>query len=95
MTRKQTPASKNGHSPRTPVVLFMTATCVKCQVLREILNAKGLRFRIRDVIQDAGAMLDLAKLTGGRVSVPVLQVGRKAFVDPDWNEVSGILRRRR
>lgn len=84
---------KNGRHGKTPVV-YMTASCVQCRLLLEYLAAKGIRHTTRDIIDDEGAMLELAELTGGRVRVPVVVVGEAVMVCPDWKRLGQAFRRR-
>ena len=74
------------------LVVYVTSSCMKCQLLKEYLAAKGIRFRAKD-IADSGAMLELAMLTSGRVSVPVLSWKHGVLVNPDWKEFLALLRK--
>lgn len=86
-------AQKNGRHGKIAVV-YMTSSCVQCRLLLEFLAAKGIRHTTKDIIDDEGAMLELAELTGGRVQVPVVVVGDAVMIRPDWKRLGQAFRRR-
>jgi glutaredoxin len=83
-------AKKNGR-PRKAVVVYMTSSCVQCRLLLEYLASKKIRHRTRDIIDDEGAMLELAELTGGRVQIPVVVAGEAVLICPAWKRLDQAL----
>lgn len=74
------------------VVLYVTKSSLKCRMLAEILESRNVRYRTRDIVAEPGAMLELAELTGGRITVPSVAAGRNVLVDPGWKQISAWLR---
>jgi hypothetical protein len=60
--------------------------------VREHLNAKKIRFQTKDVVSGAGAMLELAQMTGGKIVVPSVAFRGRVLVDPDWKQLSAVVR---
>ena len=73
------------------IVFYESPTCVKCGVLREMLRNRGVRFKVRNIVLDAGAMRELAEQTGGVVTVPSLKIGARLLADPRWEDLAELL----
>jgi glutaredoxin len=71
---------------------YVSPGCVACTVLLEYLDSRKVRYKVRNIVADSGAMLELAEITGGRVCVPVLVLGRKVLENPKWTILSEALR---
>ena len=78
--------------PDEAVTVYVTAANVRCRLLLEYLATKGIRFETRDIVEDRGAMVELAELTGGRLTVPVVLLGKAMLVDPDWKRLKRAIR---
>lgn len=71
---------------RFPVTLYASPDCAPCETGRRLLQARGIPFAERGIVNedDAEAM---NRITGGR-SVPALTIGTQAlrgFSDTDWH----------
>jgi len=72
-----------------PVNLFSADCGEPCDAARELLERRGVPYADRNA-RDPVVQVDLRKLTGGPVEVPVLQVGRstvKGWEPGQWNNV--------
>ncbi|HVE41743.1 MAG TPA: glutaredoxin family protein [Planctomycetota bacterium] len=77
------------------VLAFVSPSCVACTVLLEYLDSQRVRYQVRDIVADSGAMLELAEITGGRVSVPVVVIGERVLETPKWTTLAAALRSRK
>ena len=71
---------------RFPVTLYTSTDCAPCESGRRLLQARGVPFAERQVLNDDDAEA-LNRLTGGR-SVPTLTIGGQAlrgYADTDWH----------
>ncbi len=83
--------SKNGARAAKRALAYVSPGCVACAVLLEYLDSQNIRYRVRDIAADTGAMLELAQITGGVVSVPVLVLGTRVLQNPKWTTLSAAL----
>ncbi|MBW7901086.1 MAG: glutaredoxin family protein [Rhodocyclaceae bacterium] len=97
-TRREAPAAGGARqrsyavrvaAEKFPVILYTTEDCAEhCRNGRALLAGRGVPFRERVVENDAPALDELKRLTGGEVFVPVVVVGRehfKGFEAGGWN----------
>ena len=61
---------------RFPVVLYSQRGCQPCDTARTLLQTRGIPFNEKSVTSDAD-FRQLAKLTGGERSLPVLTIGQQ------------------
>ena len=83
--------SRNGQGAKQ-VLAYVSPACVVCTVLLEYLDSQRVRYRVRDIVADSGAMLELAQITGGQLSVPVVVLGDRVLQNPKWSTLSTALR---
>lgn len=70
-----------------PVTLYVSADCPACQAGRDYLKKRGIPFNEKLVASNEEIDALRAKLGGGEVMVPSLQVGEKmskGFLDTAW-----------
>jgi glutaredoxin len=73
-------------------VAYVSPACIASAVILQYLESRKIPYKVRDIVADAGAMLELAEITGGRVSVPVVVLGTKVLQNPKWTTLAGALR---
>lgn len=75
-----------------PVTLFVTDCGEGCAQARELLARRGIPHTELDAT-DPGVQEQLKKITGGRIEVPVLRVGRqtlRGFQPDQWNSALNV-----
>jgi glutaredoxin 3 len=72
------------------LVLYSLRECPHCEAAREFLRGRGIAFVERDVREEAGAIRDLARLTGESV-VPTIALGDDVQVGWDAARVAEML----
>lgn len=83
--------------PETPnpdeVVVYWRPGCPFCSMLRSGLQRTGLPFREVDIWQDPEAAAFVRSVANGNETVPTVQVGPAAAVNPSPAEVLDMVRR--
>lgn len=75
------------------VIVFSTPTCTYCNLLKNYLREKKVKFKDVDVSRDQVAMNDMIKRTGGNKGVPVTLINNRpiiGFDKPKINQLLGI-----
>ncbi len=68
--------------PEEPIVLYAVPWCQRCQRVRSLLAAAGVKYLEVNPETDPGAAESLREATGS-LDVPALKVGDRLLVDPD------------
>lgn len=80
-------AKKSGKAARKKaarITVYVSPRDIACNVLLEVLETPRVPHQARDIARDAGAKQELAQLTGGKLSVPVVQIGETVLRNPNW-----------
>jgi len=73
------------------ITVYVSSECVACNILLEYLDTRKTPYRARDIGHNADARLELAKLTGGELSVPVVRIGGRVLRNPKWADLVAAL----
>ena len=73
------------------VKIYTTPTCHYCTKAKEYFSEKGIAFETFDVTNDAEALKEMKKITGGARSVPVIAIGEKVIIGFDQPAVEKAL----
>lgn len=60
---------------KSPVVMFSVKPCDSCDLIRLVLQKRGIPFTEKDAGADVAVQAELRKATGGQLSVPTVTVG--------------------
>lgn len=80
-------SKKTGGKGPARITVYVSSACVACMVLLEYLDLQKTPYRARDIGRDAEAKLELAKLTGGVLSVPVVRIGGRVLRNPRFADL--------
>ena len=69
------------------VTVYTRTGCAACAALKEFLAGKGVAFVEKDIAADAVAADELATLTRGAATAPVVVIGDKVVVGFDRPEL--------
>ena len=70
------------------VTVYTRTGCATCQALKEFLNEKGIAYQEKDIVADSIAADELATLTQGAATAPVVVIGEKVVVGFDRPELT-------
>ncbi|HKS16304.1 MAG TPA: glutaredoxin family protein [Planctomycetota bacterium] len=70
------------------VTVYTRSGCATCQAVKAFLAEKGVTFEEKDITQDSIAADELATLTQGAATAPVVVIGQKVVVGFDRPELS-------
>ena len=70
------------------VTLYTRTGCETCMALKAYLSERGVPFEEKDILKDAVAADELATLTQGAATAPVVVIGDKVVVGFDRPELS-------
>jgi len=70
------------------VTVYTRTGCATCQAVKEYLSQKGVPFEEKDILRDAVAADELATLTQGAATAPVVVIGEKVVVGFDRPELA-------
>ncbi|HZN62641.1 MAG TPA: glutaredoxin family protein [Planctomycetota bacterium] len=70
------------------VTVYTRTGCATCQAVKEYLSQKGVPFEEKDILRDAVAADELATLTQGAATAPVVVIGDKVVVGFDRPELA-------
>ena len=70
------------------VILYTRTGCETCLALKAFLSERGVPFEEKDIAKDAVAADELATLTQGAATAPVVVIGDKVVVGFDRPELS-------
>jgi glutaredoxin len=70
------------------VTVYTRSGCETCQALKTYLSERGVSFEEKDIVQDSLAADELATLTQGAATAPVVVIGEKVVVGFDRPELS-------
>jgi len=70
------------------VTVYTRSGCETCRALKSFLSEKGVPFEEKDIVQDPIAADELATLTQGAATAPVVVIGEKVVVGFDRPELS-------
>ncbi|WP_338472220.1 glutaredoxin family protein [Niallia sp. XMNu-256] len=59
-----------------PVIVYSTADCVECDMVKKMLTEEGIPFEVRDVLKNEEYQEEVEKF--GFLGVPVTVVGERA-----------------
>lgn len=69
------------------VIVYSTATCPYCRMLKDFLQEKNIPFENVDVGQDHEAALEMREKSG-QMGVPVLDIAGKIIIGFDKEEIT-------
>ena len=72
----------------TVVTVYTRTGCATCQALKTFLSEKGVTFEEKDILKDTVAADELATLTQGAATAPVVVIGEKVVVGFDRPELT-------
>jgi glutaredoxin len=70
------------------VTVYTRSGCETCQALKTFLSERGVPFEEKDIVQDSIAADELATLTQGAATAPVVVIGEKVVVGFDRPEIT-------
>ena len=70
------------------VTVYTRTGCATCQAVKEFLSRKGVPFEEKDILRDTVAADELATLTQGAATAPVVVIGDKVVVGFDRPELT-------
>jgi glutaredoxin len=70
------------------VTVYTRSGCETCQQLKNFLTERGVSFEEKDIVQDSIAADELATLTQGAATAPVVVIGEKVVVGFDRPELT-------
>lgn len=70
------------------VTVYTRSGCETCQALKTFLSERGIPFEEKDIVQDSIAADELANLTQGAATAPVVLIGEKVVVGFDRPELA-------
>jgi len=76
--------------PQPKVIIFTTPTCSFCNMTKQYLRQRNIKFTEVDVSRDAAAARDMARRSG-QMGVPVLDIGGKIVVGFDRPKIDRLL----
>ena len=74
-----------------PVVFFTTPECEACELVRDQLNGRDVPYTEKDATNDRAIQGELAKITGGALTVPTVTVGEQKFTGYSRNDLKAAL----
>ena len=74
-----------------PIVLFTAVNCEACTLVRDQLTNRGLPFTEKDSSQDPNTQTELAKVTGGPLTVPTITIGEFRFTGYNRKNIKSAL----
>ena len=72
----------------TVVTVYTRTGCATCQAVKTFLSEKGVTFEEKDILKDTVAADELATLTQGAATAPVVVIGEKVVVGFDRPELT-------
>ena len=72
------------------VVIYSTPTCHYCQVAKEFFKSHDVSYTEHNVMEDKARRAKMVELTG-KMSVPVIVIGRKVVVGFDEENITKLL----
>jgi glutaredoxin len=70
------------------VTVYTRTGCATCEAVKAFLSEKGVPFEEKDIALDTVAADELATLTQGAATAPVVVIGKKVVVGFDRPELS-------
>lgn len=74
-------------APRA-VTVYTRPGCESCERLKEFLAEQGVPFEEKDIVRDSAAADELATLTQGAATAPVIVIGEKVVIGFDRPELT-------
>jgi mycoredoxin len=81
------PVDRSADQHELPVVVYWRPGCGFCSSLLRKLDASGLTFQRRNIWEDDDASAFVRTVANGNETVPTVQVGDLALVNPSANDV--------
>lgn len=73
------------------ITLYTSKTCGPCRRLKRRLDEAGIAFEELDINTQPAAARRIEQMTGGYRIVPTVEVGERLLVNPDLNEILGVV----
>jgi len=74
-----------------PVTLFVAPNCNACDLMRNLLETRGIPFAEKDASEDPQVQAELATITEGPLVVPTVTIGAIKLTDYNKTEIESAL----
>lgn len=74
------------------IIVYSTPTCPYCNLVKDYLNQKGVKFEEKDVSKDREAAREMIKKSG-EMGVPQIEINEKIIVGFNRDAIDEELRR--
>jgi len=89
--RKEVTRSAAAVAEESPVVFFSAPNCEACDLVRTQLQGRDVPFSEKDASEDPAIQTELAAVTGGPLTVPIVTVGVRKLTGYNENELDSAL----
>ncbi len=73
------------------IIIYSTKTCPYCVLAKDYLTEKGFAYEIKDVSEDEAAKQEFLQKSGGRLSVPLIDIDNTIIIGFDKSKVDAAL----
>ena len=89
----EAPPSTEEIARDNPVTLFVAPNCNACDLVRNLLETRGIPFAEKDASEDPQVQAELSTITEGPLVVPTVTIGEIKLTDYNKTEIESALSR--